>query len=135
MKFSTVAILFLSSVVTALPHPLSGNEAISDLQARVASNNPGGDVGGAILVDRDLDELVARDIEEDDDEGQDISALDTREPKQGGNEGGGGSSLIEQLKSTFDRNNPNGTPAAPGDPADLNGDGVINFFEAAAQVS
>ncbi|KXH41907.1 hypothetical protein CSIM01_02743 [Colletotrichum simmondsii] len=134
MKVSTVAVLFLSSVVAALPQPLSGKEAISDLQARVASNNPGGDVGGAILVDRDLDELVARDLEEDDDEGQDLSALETREPKQGGN-GGGGSSLIEQLQSTFDRNNPNGTPAAPGDPADLNGDGVINVFEAGAQAS
>ncbi|KAK1641023.1 hypothetical protein BDP81DRAFT_445999 [Colletotrichum phormii] len=127
MKFSTVAVLFLSSVVTALPQPLAGKEAISDLQARVASNNPGGDVGGAILVDRDL--------EQDDDEGQEINTLDTREPKQGGNGGGGGSSLIEQLQSTFDRNNPNGTPTAPGDPADLNGDGVINVFEAGAQAS
>ncbi|KXH66314.1 hypothetical protein CSAL01_06817 [Colletotrichum salicis] len=134
MKFSTVAVLFLSSVVTALPQPLAVKEAISDLQARVASNNPGGDVGGAILVDRDLDELIARDLEEDD-EGQEINTLDTREPKQGGNGGGGGSSLIEQLQSTFDRNNPNGTPAAPGDPADLNGDGVINVFEAGAQAS
>ncbi|OHE94328.1 hypothetical protein CORC01_10375 [Colletotrichum orchidophilum] len=128
MKFSTVAALFLSSVVTALPQPLASKEVISDVQARVASNNPIGDVGGAILVDRDL---------EHDDDGQDIIALDTREPKQGGNGGGGGdgSSLLEQLQSTFDRNNPNGTPAAPGDPADLNGDGVINVFEAGAQAS
>ncbi|KAH9233236.1 hypothetical protein K456DRAFT_1777267, partial [Colletotrichum gloeosporioides 23] len=49
--------------------------------------------------------------------------------------GGQGSDLIAQLQSTFDRNNPNGTPAAAGDPADLNGDGVINVFEAGAQAS
>lgn len=42
--------------------------------------------------------------------------------------------LIDDLQNTFNRNNPNGTPAAPGDPADLNGDGVINAFEANAQV-
>ncbi|KAL4409653.1 hypothetical protein CABS03_09492 [Colletotrichum abscissum] len=47
----------------------------------------------------------------------------------------GGSELIQQLQSTFDRNNPNGTPAAAGDPDDLNGDGVINVFEAGAQAS
>lgn len=41
-------------------------------------------------------------------------------------------SLIEQLQETFDRDNPNGTPAAEGDPDDLNGDGVINVFEAGA---
>lgn len=43
--------------------------------------------------------------------------------------------VIGQLTATFDRNNPNGTPAAPGDPDDLNGDGVINIFEAGAQAS
>ncbi|KAI1128639.1 hypothetical protein F5Y10DRAFT_240194 [Nemania abortiva] len=43
--------------------------------------------------------------------------------------------IISQLQSTFDRNNPNGTPAAPGDPDDLNGDGVINVFEAGAQAA
>ncbi|KAL7628310.1 hypothetical protein AAE478_002510 [Parahypoxylon ruwenzoriense] len=42
---------------------------------------------------------------------------------------------IAQLIAAFDRNNPNGTPAAPGDKADLNGDGVINLFEAGAQAS
>lgn len=47
--------------------------------------------------------------------------------------GNGGKSIVEQLQNTFDRNNPNGTPAAPGDKADLNGDGVINVFEAGAQ--
>ncbi|KAH7334624.1 hypothetical protein BKA66DRAFT_448661, partial [Pyrenochaeta sp. MPI-SDFR-AT-0127] len=41
-----------------------------------------------------------------------------------------GGNLIQQLQNTFNRNNPNGTPAAPGDPDDLNGDGVINVFEA-----
>lgn len=43
-------------------------------------------------------------------------------------------SIVEQLQATFDRDNPNGTPAAEGDPADLNGDGVINAFEANSQV-
>ncbi|RMJ04899.1 hypothetical protein BHE90_015306 [Fusarium euwallaceae] len=47
----------------------------------------------------------------------------------------GNSDTIAQLQEKFDRNNPNGTPAAPGDPADLNGDGVINVFEAGAQAS
>ncbi|KAH8166096.1 hypothetical protein CIB48_g2189 [Xylaria polymorpha] len=42
---------------------------------------------------------------------------------------------IAQLQSAFDRNNPNGTPTTPGDPDDLNGDGVINLFEAGAQAS
>lgn len=42
-------------------------------------------------------------------------------------------SIIEQLQATFDRDNPNGTPTAEGDPDDLNGDGVINAFEANAQ--
>ncbi|RSM09134.1 hypothetical protein CEP52_004253 [Fusarium oligoseptatum] len=46
-----------------------------------------------------------------------------------------GSDIISQLQGTFNRDNPNGTPAAPGDPDDLNGDGVINFFEAGAQAS
>ncbi|KAF2968411.1 hypothetical protein GQX73_g5172 [Xylaria multiplex] len=43
--------------------------------------------------------------------------------------------IISQLQSAFDRNNPNGTPTTPGDPDDLNGDGVINLFEAGAQAS
>ncbi|KAI0487136.1 hypothetical protein F4859DRAFT_468316 [Xylaria cf. heliscus] len=42
---------------------------------------------------------------------------------------------IAQLQSAFDRNNPNGTPTNPGNPADLNGDGVINLFEAGAQAA
>ncbi|KAI0437130.1 hypothetical protein F4803DRAFT_539950 [Xylaria telfairii] len=42
---------------------------------------------------------------------------------------------IAQLQAAFDRNNPNGTPTSPGDPDDLNGDGVINLFEAGAQAS
>ncbi|KAK7697056.1 hypothetical protein SLS64_013966 [Diaporthe eres] len=42
------------------------------------------------------------------------------------------SSAIEQIQSNLDRDNPNGTPAN-GSPDDLNGDGVINFFEAGAQ--
>lgn len=46
-----------------------------------------------------------------------------------------GASIIAQLQGTFDRNNPNGTPTSAGDPDDLNGDGVINFFEAGAQAS
>ncbi|KAL6364152.1 hypothetical protein LRP88_02068 [Fusarium phalaenopsidis] len=54
-------------------------------------------------------------------------------PQLGSLLGIGNSDTISQLEETFDRNNPNGTPAAPGDPADLNGDGVINFFEAGAQ--
>lgn len=46
-----------------------------------------------------------------------------------------GSDIIAQLQSTFDRNNPNGTPTSANDPDDLNGDGVINVFEAGAQAS
>ncbi|KAF2785920.1 hypothetical protein K505DRAFT_400598 [Melanomma pulvis-pyrius CBS 109.77] len=42
---------------------------------------------------------------------------------------------IADLQNTFDRNNPNGTPTDPGNPDDLNGDGVINVFEAGAQAS
>ncbi|KAL1861409.1 hypothetical protein Daus18300_008940 [Diaporthe australafricana] len=42
------------------------------------------------------------------------------------------SSAIEQIQSNLDRNNPNGTPAN-GSEDDLNGDGVINLFEAGAQ--
>lgn len=42
------------------------------------------------------------------------------------------SSAIEQIQSNLDRDNPNGTPAN-GSEDDLNGDGVINFFEAGAQ--
>lgn len=42
---------------------------------------------------------------------------------------------IDQLTQTFDRNNPNGTPVGPGNEDDLNGDGVINAFEAGAQAS
>lgn len=52
-----------------------------------------------------------------------------------GNKAASGGSIIEQLQSTFDRNNPNGTPTSAGDPADLNGDGVINAFEAGAQAA
>lgn len=44
-------------------------------------------------------------------------------------------SIVEQLQSSFNRDNPNGTPTEAGDPDDLNGDGVINFFEAGAQAS
>lgn len=44
-------------------------------------------------------------------------------------------SIVEQLQETFDRDNPNGTPTSAGDPDDLNGDGVINVFEAGAQAS
>lgn len=44
-------------------------------------------------------------------------------------------SIIEQLQSTFDRDNPNGTPTSAGNPADLNGDGVINAFESGAQAA
>lgn len=54
-------------------------------------------------------------------------------PQLGSLLGIGNSDTIVQLQEKFDRNNPNGTPAAPGDPADLNGDGVINVFEAGAQ--
>ena len=53
----------------------------------------------------------------------------------GGNGGGLSKSVIEQLQATFDRNNPNGTPTNPGNPDDLNGDGVINVFEAGAQAA
>ncbi|KAH7408040.1 hypothetical protein BKA64DRAFT_640953 [Cadophora sp. MPI-SDFR-AT-0126] len=49
--------------------------------------------------------------------------------------GASGASIIQQLQGTFDRNNPNGTPTSAGDPDDLNGDGVINVFEAGAQAS
>lgn len=42
------------------------------------------------------------------------------------------SSAVEQIQSNLDRNNPNGTPAN-GSADDLNGDGVINLFEAGAQ--
>lgn len=42
------------------------------------------------------------------------------------------SAVVAQLQSTFDRNNPNGTPAN-GSEDDLNGDGVINVFEEGAQ--
>lgn len=42
------------------------------------------------------------------------------------------SSAIEQIQSNLDRDNPNGTPAN-GSEDDLNGDGVINLFEAGAQ--
>jgi hypothetical protein len=52
-----------------------------------------------------------------------------------GNTATSGSSIIAQLQGTFDRNNPNGTPTSAGNPDDLNGDGVINAFEAGAQVS
>ncbi|WYZ45294.1 hypothetical protein EsH8_VIII_000610 [Colletotrichum jinshuiense] len=121
MKFSQVAVIFLGSVATALPQTQSGGGTggISALQARVASNNPSGDVGSAILFRR----RVA-----DDNGGQNVR----RAKKNAGNTGAG---LIQQLQETFDRNNPNGTPAAPGDPDDLNGDGVINVFEAGAQAS
>ncbi|PVH81779.1 hypothetical protein DL98DRAFT_587096 [Cadophora sp. DSE1049] len=53
----------------------------------------------------------------------------------GATKGAGGASIIQQLQGTFDRNNPNGTPTGAGDPDDLNGDGVINVFEAGAQAS
>ncbi|KAG4416543.1 hypothetical protein IFR04_010337 [Cadophora malorum] len=49
--------------------------------------------------------------------------------------GAGGASIIQQLQGTFDRNNPDGRPTSAGDPDDLNGDGVINVFEAGAQAS
>lgn len=55
--------------------------------------------------------------------------------KASGASGASGSSIIAQLQSTFDRNNPNGTPTSAGDPDDLNGDGVINAFEAGAQAA
>lgn len=42
------------------------------------------------------------------------------------------SSAIQQIQSNLDRDNPNGTPAN-GSEDDLNGDGVINLFEAGAQ--
>lgn len=54
-------------------------------------------------------------------------------PKRAASDKASGSSIIEQLQATFDRNNPNGTPTSAGDPDDLNGDGVINVFEAGAQ--
>lgn len=50
------------------------------------------------------------------------------------NKNSGISSAIEQIQSNLDRDNPNGTPAN-GSEDDLNGDGVINLFEAGAQAS
>lgn len=52
--------------------------------------------------------------------------------KNSSGDDGDTSSVIQQLQSTFDRDNPNGTPAN-GSEDDLNGDGVINVFEAGAQ--
>ena len=49
--------------------------------------------------------------------------------------GGNGGATIAELQNTFNRNNPNGTPTNPGNEDDLNGDGVINAFEAGAQAS
>lgn len=47
----------------------------------------------------------------------------------------GGASTVAELQGAFDRNNPNGTPTNPGNEDDLNGDGVINLFEAGAQAA
>lgn len=46
-----------------------------------------------------------------------------------------GAGTVAALQSAFDRNNPEGTPTNPGNKDDLNGDGVINLFEAGAQAS
>ncbi|KAH8682819.1 hypothetical protein BGZ60DRAFT_524173 [Tricladium varicosporioides] len=58
-------------------------------------------------------------------------AVATPFPKQGHNDGAAG--FVAAAQGAFDRNNPNGTPTNPGNPDDLNGDGVINIFEAGAQ--
>lgn len=52
--------------------------------------------------------------------------------KNNSGDNGDVSSAIQQIQSNLDRDNPNGTPAN-GSEDDLNGDGVINLFEAGAQ--
>lgn len=52
--------------------------------------------------------------------------------KNSSGDNGDVSSAIQQIQSNLDRDNPNGTPAN-GSEDDLNGDGVINLFEAGAQ--
>ncbi|WQF80253.1 hypothetical protein CDEST_05267 [Colletotrichum destructivum] len=124
MKISLAVVAFLSSFANAMPQPRGFNARNTNikLQARVISSKPGGDGGGYTLVERQANE----------DQGNRPVNKNQRSKAAGGN---GGSNLIQQLQETFDRNNPNGTPAAPGDPDDLNGDGVINVFEAGAQAS
>jgi hypothetical protein len=56
-------------------------------------------------------------------------------PAKGQGNGVSTEDAIAALQASFDRNNPNGTPTNPGNPDDLNGDGVINLFEAGAQAS
>lgn len=63
-------------------------------------------------------------------------AMATPFPKQGHSNAAtatGAAGFVAAAQGAFDRNNPNGTPTNPGNPDDLNGDGVINVFEAGAQ--
>ncbi|KAJ3532801.1 hypothetical protein NM208_g8273 [Fusarium decemcellulare] len=100
----------------------SGSDIISQLQETFDRDNPNGTPVGP----GNEDDLNGDGVINPFEAGAQVSKR-SDEKRQSG------SDIISQLQETFDRDNPNGTPAAPGDPADLNGDGVINVFEAGAQ--
>lgn len=109
--------------------------------AAPVKNNPGddGDVSSAIQqiqsnLDRNNPNGTPANGSEDDLNGDGVINLFEAgaQADKRANKDSDVSSAIEQIQSNLDRDNPNGTPAN-GSPDDLNGDGVINFFEAGAQ--
>ncbi|KAJ4328057.1 hypothetical protein N0V84_001425 [Fusarium piperis] len=129
MKFSACTTVFLAGMSMAMPLPQLGrflgignSDAISQLEETFDRDNP----NGTPAAPGDPADLNGDGVINPFEAGAQVSKR-SKEKRQPGND------IISQLQGTFNRDNPNGTPAAPGDPADLNGDGVINFFEAGAQ--
>ncbi|KAH7234366.1 hypothetical protein B0J15DRAFT_599060 [Fusarium solani] len=129
MKVSAYTVVFLTGMAMAMPLPQLGSllgignsDTISQLEETFDRNNP----NGTPAAPGDPADLNGDGVINLFEAGAQVSKR-SKEKRQTGND------IISRLQGTFNRDNPNGTPAAPGDPADLNGDGVINFFEAGAQ--
>ncbi|UPL03188.1 hypothetical protein LCI18_014122 [Fusarium solani-melongenae] len=129
MKLSAYTAVVITGMAMAMPLPQLGSllgigdsDTISQLEETFDRNNP----NGTPAAPGDPADLNGDGVINLFEAGAQVSKR-SKEKRQTGND------IISQLQGTFNRDNPNGTPAAPGDPADLNGDGVINFFEAGAQ--
>ncbi|KAJ4418856.1 hypothetical protein N0V82_005302 [Gnomoniopsis sp. IMI 355080] len=138
MKFSAIlATSFLAIAATALPAGGQGLQALNE-RSRPAESAKDIALGEAtdkrsrpVESPKDIALGEATDKRSRPAESAKDIALGEATDKRANKDG---SDIVAQLQSTFDRNNPNGTPAN-GSPDDLNGDGVINAFEAGAQAA
>lgn len=114
MKFSITIVALLAGVVAAAPHHQGrGGNRGGNQGGNAAAAGAGAATGTAATAAT-------------------AQTANNNAAATGGNNDISGA--IAQIQSNLDRDNPNGSPAN-GSEDDLNGDGVINLFEAGAQAA